>query len=515
MTATITDLTTRPRKPKATVDPEGAKAIAAHPSGSADLIADGATYEPHLPLHLIDPDPQNRKWDPEAPEFKALLTSISAIGVDTPILVRPNPKGNGRYDLIAGERRYRASLVSRSTIPALIAVMTDEQAAIRQALENMRRHNLTPAEEIRAIVRCHTAGATVTTLANELGVSTKWVNNRLKLIELPAKFVAALDKGDLTWEAVEKASTLPAQVLAKIGTSTWEISQAVENLKAEKTVEKKVAEYSKKGIRVITDTKTKATDFYQLGLAHEDQKPHAKEPCHAIRITINYGNAREDIVCTDPARHKKGGASTLQARQSSSRSSTAAQDRAIIRNNALIAWATDYIPRHLVEPGDYTRICMLTINGCSWTQDQIITALQIHGLTKKEIRALKSVTDKKRRLHQYTAPGGIPGGAIITAIIMWITRASGQWDSDPLVWEWATTKGFTDPYPPTQQELEDQTIPCEICNKPLFDLDIEAGYDAHEECDTFDPNEAFPTRGEAADAVELPIVAWDPTGATQ
>jgi len=151
-----------------------------------------------LPVSLIKPNPSQprTKFDPDA--LAALATSIEATGVVQPLLVRPLPDGS--YELVAGERRWRAA--QQAGIEKVPAVVRDQEEAERvQAalIENMVREDLNPVEEARAcdaLVR--DLGLTKEELARRVGRSRPAVSNLIRLLELPDEALELLQAGDLS-----------------------------------------------------------------------------------------------------------------------------------------------------------------------------------------------------------------------------------------------------------------------------------------------------------------------------
>jgi len=151
-----------------------------------------------LPVSLIKPNPSQprTKFDPEA--LAALASSIEASGVVQPLLVRPLPDGS--YELVAGERRWRAA--QQAGIEKVPAVVRDQEEAERlQAalIENMVREDLNPVEEAKAcdaLVR--DLGLTKEELARRVGRSRPAVSNLIRLLELPDEALELLETGDLS-----------------------------------------------------------------------------------------------------------------------------------------------------------------------------------------------------------------------------------------------------------------------------------------------------------------------------
>jgi ParB family transcriptional regulator, chromosome partitioning protein len=151
-----------------------------------------------LPVSLIKPNPSQprTKFDPEA--LAALAASIEATGVVQPLLVRPLPDGS--YELVAGERRWRAA--QQAGVDKVPAVVRDQAEADRlQAalIENMVREDLNPVEEAKACAALvEELGLTKEELAKRVGRSRPAVSNLIRLLELPDEALELLESGDLS-----------------------------------------------------------------------------------------------------------------------------------------------------------------------------------------------------------------------------------------------------------------------------------------------------------------------------
>jgi ParB family chromosome partitioning protein len=139
-----------------------------------------------IPLDQIDPNPFQTRSHIDEEQLTELAASISANGVVQPILVRPLL--NGRYQLIAGERRWRASQqVGKPTIPAILRQVSDEQAMEITIVENLQRADLNPMEQARAFDRLSREfHMTQEQMALRTGKDRASVSNFLRLLRLPA-----------------------------------------------------------------------------------------------------------------------------------------------------------------------------------------------------------------------------------------------------------------------------------------------------------------------------------------
>ena len=151
-----------------------------------------------LPLREIEPDPgQPRKtFDDET--LAELSASIAEHGLLQPIAVRPKPSGG--YQIIAGERRWRASRMAGLTeVPVIVKDVTDEQAMELALVENLQREDLDPVEEATGIrelmTRCN---LTQEQAARKLGKSRSALANSLRLLSLPETVLELLKSGFIT-----------------------------------------------------------------------------------------------------------------------------------------------------------------------------------------------------------------------------------------------------------------------------------------------------------------------------
>ncbi|MDX6719677.1 MAG: ParB family transcriptional regulator, chromosome partitioning protein [Solirubrobacteraceae bacterium] len=151
-----------------------------------------------LPVELIAANPRQPRRAFEDGALKALAGSLRERGVLQPVLVRP--VAGGTYELVAGERRWRAARIAGlETIPALVRERDDAEALEAALIENMAREDLNPVEEARACAALvEELGLTRETVGLRVGRSRVAVSNLLRLLDLPDEALALLERGELS-----------------------------------------------------------------------------------------------------------------------------------------------------------------------------------------------------------------------------------------------------------------------------------------------------------------------------
>ncbi len=151
-----------------------------------------------LKLNDIEPNREQprKKFDDDA--LSQLASSIAEHGVLQPLLVRPLPAGG--YQLVAGERRWRASRIAGlSEVPVVIKEMSDEQAAIFALVENLQREDLDPVEEAKGYAKLmKDFGFTQELVSERVGKSRPAVANALRLLKLPAAVLESISEGEIS-----------------------------------------------------------------------------------------------------------------------------------------------------------------------------------------------------------------------------------------------------------------------------------------------------------------------------
>jgi ParB family chromosome partitioning protein len=240
-----------------------------HPTAmTGDLVKE-------IPVEQIDRNPyQTRsRFDEEA--LNELAASIKASGVVQPVVVRPQP--NGRYQLIAGERRWLASQrAGKAAVPAIIRQVSNEQAMEMTIVENLQREDLNPMEQAKAYERLgREFNLTQEQMAQRTGKDRSSVSNFLRLLKLPsevqsliedeklsfghAKALMGLDSSEATIKLAQRVVTLSLSVRQTEGAVSNLMNPEPKQARPERVVDPNVREIERElqralGVRVhITD----------------------------------------------------------------------------------------------------------------------------------------------------------------------------------------------------------------------------------------------------------------------
>ena len=168
---------------------------------SPTIAPEGSEATPELrrlPVELIAPNPRQPRQTFDEASLLALSESVSERGVLQPVLVRPCP--GGTYELIAGERRWRAAqLAGLDLVPAVVAPHEDRESLELALIENMAREDLNPIEEARACsLLVDELGLTREEVGRRVGRSRVAVSNLMRLLDLPDEVLELLVEGRLT-----------------------------------------------------------------------------------------------------------------------------------------------------------------------------------------------------------------------------------------------------------------------------------------------------------------------------
>jgi ParB family transcriptional regulator, chromosome partitioning protein len=184
-----------------------------------------ATGKPlEIALDRIDRNPNQTRTTFDEAKLAELAQSITATGVVQPVTVREMP--GGRYQLIMGERRWRASRAAgKTTIPAIVRQVSDEQAMEMTIVENLQRADLNPMEQARAYARLsHEFNLNQEQIATRTGKDRASVSNYIRLLRLPKSVQIFVESGELSYgharallafDSVPEVEHAANQVIAK------------------------------------------------------------------------------------------------------------------------------------------------------------------------------------------------------------------------------------------------------------------------------------------------------------
>lgn len=197
----------------------GASGGASGGASVAERTADAASAAgglAQLAVVDIEPHPEQPRRHFDEAALDELAASIAARGVIQPVIVRP--LGNGRYQLVAGERRWRAAQRAHlHEIPALVRNLTEREVMALALIENLQREDLNPIEEARAYHRlAESEGMTQADIARMVDKSRSHVANLQRLLSLPEPVITMVESGELSMgHARALIGSADADVLAR------------------------------------------------------------------------------------------------------------------------------------------------------------------------------------------------------------------------------------------------------------------------------------------------------------
>ena len=262
-------------------------------------VADGPAGKPmEIPLEEIERNPFQTRMNFDEQLIGELAESIKANGVVQPILVRPLP--SGRFQLIAGERRWLASQkAGKATIPAILRQVSDEQAMEITIVENLQRADLNPIEQAKAYERLgRDFGMTQEQMAYRTGKDRATVGNYLRMLKLPESVQSKVASGVLSYshakvllalEHAEEVETAVRQIIA-LSLSVRQAETFVQNLQfpglEEGRASKKAAAEAKALDPNVREAQEKLQRALGLKVRIEDNKGRG-------RVIIEYARLEE------------------------------------------------------------------------------------------------------------------------------------------------------------------------------------------------------------------------------
>ena len=244
-----------------------------------DFIEETPSKSPFqtLPLHKVEPNPNQPRRDFDPEELQALAESIATHGVVQPLTVREMP--SGYYQIIAGERRWRAARIAGLTeIPAVIMDADDKKVMELALVENLQRQDLNPVEEALGYqTLMQEYGLTQEETAARVGKSRPVVANMLRLLTLCPDVLVMVREGKLSAGharaiaalKTEKLQREAAQKISALGLSVRQAELLCQNLQREPApakpvtlqvdyvaeCEKKLSKHLGRGVKIVTGKK--------------------------------------------------------------------------------------------------------------------------------------------------------------------------------------------------------------------------------------------------------------------
>lgn len=263
-----------------------------------DQIASPRKAEQHLPVDKLEPNPQQPRLDFKSDELESLASSIRQKGVIQPLIVRRKP-GRDAYEIVAGERRWRAAqLAQLHEVPVIIREFNDTEVLEVAIIENIQRSDLNAIEEALGFRQLMTRfGHTQEKLAEALSKSRSHVANLMRLLSLPTDVQDLVRDGSLSAGHARaligspKASDLAVQIVAK-GLSVRETERLMKAQSAEKSSAKPLT----KPVEKDADTRALEADL-SANLRMQVRIDHASG-AEGGQISIRYDSLEDlDMLC--------------------------------------------------------------------------------------------------------------------------------------------------------------------------------------------------------------------------
>ena len=194
----------------------------------------------------IQKNPYQPRKEFSEEKIQELAQSIKENGLIQPIIVRKSPVLG--YEILAGERRYRASIVAGlSEVPVIVKQLSDQDMMLYSIIENLQRENLNPIEEAKAYQFLIDKGFTHTEIAEKMGKSRPYITNLVRLLGLPKHILIEVESGRLSQAharlLIQLSSDKQDKLLNRIQTENLSVRQVEQILQKTKKISKKEKDY--------------------------------------------------------------------------------------------------------------------------------------------------------------------------------------------------------------------------------------------------------------------------------
>ena len=190
----------------------------------------------------IQKNPYQPRKEFSEEKIQELAQSIKENGLIQPIIVRKSPVLG--YEILAGERRYRASIAAGlSEVPVIVKQLSDQDMMLHSIIENLQRENLNPIEEAKAYQSLIDKGFTHTEIAEKMGKSRPYITNLVRLLGLPKHILIEVESGKLSQAharlLIQLSSDKQDKLLNRIQTENLSVRQVEQILQKTKKISKK------------------------------------------------------------------------------------------------------------------------------------------------------------------------------------------------------------------------------------------------------------------------------------
>ena len=194
----------------------------------------------------IQKNPYQPRKEFSEEKIQELAQSIKENGLIQPIIVRKSPVLG--YEILAGERRYRASIAAGlSEVPVIVKQLSDQDMMLHSIIENLQRENLNPIEEAKAYQSLIDKGFTHTEIAEKMGKSRPYITNLVRLLGLPKHILTEVESGKLSQAharlLIQLSSDKQDKLLNRIQTENLSVRQVEQILQKTKKISKKEKDY--------------------------------------------------------------------------------------------------------------------------------------------------------------------------------------------------------------------------------------------------------------------------------